>query len=118
MSAVADIAEALYAALAGVQGVRVYRDPAAPIDPPASVLAAPSLSWDGPCHEPSTASFRVYVIVAMDDRALDRLWDLVPQVAEAVDTVPEAVVTRATPGVYTSGGVDLPSYDLTVETVT
>lgn len=115
MSAVKDVAEALELALKGVAGLRAYRDPGASVDPPGAVLGPPSLVWGGYCSGPVSATFLVYVLEKADGRALERLWDWVPLVSAAIDSVPDAVVIRADPGVYNSGGTDLPTYELTVE---
>lgn len=116
MSAVKDAAEALLAALKGVQGVRAYSDPAASLSPPATVLGPPVLSWETLSIDPLRATFIVYVVTSADDRALERLWDLVPAVASAVGDDGRFAATRAAPGAWSTGGQDLPAYLLTVET--
>lgn len=115
MSNVKEAADALSFALAAVPGVRVYTDLGAPVDPPGIVLGPPALTWEGPCSEPTTARFIAYVVVAADDRALPALWDLAPAVAEAVDAVPDAVVLRADPANFSSGGHDMPAYMIEIE---
>jgi len=116
VSVIADVREQLANALRGVEGVRYYTDPAGIADPPASVLGPAELSWDAAgCSGPSAATFRVYVLHARDDRAAERLPDLAVLVAAAVDELPIAAVQRADPGVFTVGGQDLPSYEITVE---
>lgn len=115
MGVVADAAAELAGALAGVAGVRLYTDLGASIDPPGVVLGPPALTWGGPCVEPVSARFLVAVVVAADERALPRLWDLAPLVAAAVDTVPDAVVVRADPGVWSTGTIELPCYELQIE---
>lgn len=111
--AVADAAASLILALRGVDGVRIYDDPAATIDPPGIVLAPPTLTWDGYRTEPTDATFVVAVVVRPDARAMERLWDLVPLVAAAVDGVPDAAVRRAEPGTWTAN--DLPAYLIEIE---
>lgn len=111
---VAEQAAALEAALEAVPSLRVYRDPGGVVDPPAAVLGPPSLLWRGVCAGPTEATFPVYVVTKADEHALERLWDLVPSVAAAVDTVPDAAVTGAEPGSYQSGAVSLPSYELSI----
>ncbi|MEV7263974.1 hypothetical protein AB0N38_10525 [Micromonospora aurantiaca] len=113
MSTVVEAAEALAAALRGVEGVRYVPDLAAVVEPPATALGPPALTWDAYCVEPTEARFIAYVVVARDERALPRLWDLVPRVAAALDAVPDAVVRRADPGLYPSG--ELPCYQIQVE---
>ncbi|GEL17687.1 hypothetical protein [Pseudonocardia asaccharolytica] len=116
MGAVADAAAELASALGTVPGVRVYTDLGAVIDPPGVVLGPPALTWGGPCADPVSARWLVAVVVAADERALPRLWDLAPLVAAAVDTVPDAVVIRADPGVWSTGTTELPCYELQIET--
>lgn len=116
MSAVAETSQALAAALRTVPKLRVYTDPGAVIDPPGVLVGPPRLTWGGYVGDPTDALFVVTLAVPADDRALERLWDLVPQVAEAIDTVPDAVVRSAEPGMWTTGnGTDLPCYLINVE---
>ncbi|MFF5992584.1 hypothetical protein [Prauserella flavalba] len=116
MSTVTEAAERLNAALRTVEGLRVHGDPGANVDPPAALVGPPRLQWETVCAEPSSATFVVHVMVAMSERALGQLWDLVPRVTAAIDgLLPEVSVQTATPGVFTTGRTDLPSYDITVE---
>lgn len=113
MSAVTDAVAALREALGAVEGVRVYTDPAAVVDPPAVAVGPPALAWDG-FGPACSATFPVYVVVALDERALQRLWELVPAVQAALETT-EATARVANPIVFTSGGQDLPAYEITTE---
>lgn len=115
MSVVTQAAENLEAALKTVPDLRVYRDLSATVDPPAAVVGVPRLTWEKYCDGPSSATFLIYVFVPFDDRAVERLWELAIDAANAIDTVRQAVVTEASPGVFKSGGVDLPVYELTTE---
>lgn len=115
MSAVGDAAASLLAAVKTVPNTRQYRDPGAAVDPPGIVLGPPALAWEGMCSGPTSATFLVYVVVAADERYLEQLWELVPLVADALDSVPDATVTGAVPGAYQSGGSELPCYEITVE---
>lgn len=115
MSAVAEVSGALAAALRTVDGLRVYTDPGAVIDPPGALVGPPQLTWGGYVAAPTEARFVVVLMVAADERALERLWDLVPLVAAAVDTVPDAVVRQANPGVWLTGGIELPCYEIQIE---
>lgn len=115
MSAVSDVALALKAALETVPGVRVYTDLHTPVDPPGIVLGPPSLTWSAHCNGPTSGRFLAYVVVTADDRALTALWDLVPLVADAVETVEDAVVMRADPANFSGGSSDLPSYMIEIE---
>jgi len=115
MNAVSDMAASLLEALRGVDGLRVSMDTGGTVSPPEAVLHPPTLVWDAFVSTPTTATFTASLVVAADDRAMERLWDRLPAVTEAVDTVPDAVVVRATPGTFTSGGAQLPAYLLTIE---
>lgn len=109
-------ATAIVEALDTVDGVRSYTDLGAVVDPPATLLGPPALTWAGVGSAPSEARFLVVVVVQADDRAMPRLWDLVPRVVEALeDNVQDAVVVSASPGVWTGGGTELPCYEITVE---
>lgn len=112
---IADAAAELEAALQTVSAVSVYRDPSATLAPPAAVLGPPALSWQTGMTGPTSARFLVYVVVEADERAVERLWQLVAQVADAIDEHSDAVVIRADPAVFVSGGGDLPCYELQVE---
>lgn len=113
MMPVADAVAELAAALAGVAGLRVYTDPAAVVDPPAVAVGPPVLAWES-YGDACTATFPVYVVVALDERALARLWELVPAVQAALETT-QATAQTATPIVFNSGGQDLPAYEITTE---
>jgi hypothetical protein len=115
MSAIADAAAALAEALKGVPDLRVYTDPGATVDPPAAIVGPPQLSWEGVCEDPTSARFLVWVVVPADDRAVERLWELVPLAAAALQTVTDATVTVALPGRWPGGGSDLPAYEITTE---
>lgn len=113
-------AEALEAALKTVvyeeHPIRVYRDLGANVNPPAAVLGAPELSFESGCPEPTDARFRVFVVVRADDRAPERLWELVPLVSAAIYELSDGVVVSpATPTLFQSGNVDLPAYEVPAE---
>jgi hypothetical protein len=115
MSNVATAANSLEAALKTVEGLRVIRDPGGQVDPPAAVLGAPRLTWESMCADPTAATFPVWVLTTFDERAVERLWDLVVEVAEAIDTELQASVTTADPDVFSLGGQELPAYRINVE---
>lgn len=115
MSVVTEAAAELAAAIATVEGIRVYTRAGATVDPPAVVIGPPTLTWETTCTDPNESAFPVAVVVAAGDRAMDRLWDLVPLVAAAIESVPGAVVRTATPGSFAVGASDLPSYEIAVE---
>lgn len=115
MSALADAVAALTAAIETVEELRVF-PLGAEVTPPAAAIDAPPLTGATHCPGPTTATFSVFVAVQLDDRALEALYDLVPAVWLAIENETDAVVTRAEPGVYSSGGAAaLPAYQLTVE---
>ncbi len=116
---VEEAATAVHAALATVPDLRVYTDPAATVDPPGAVVGPPALSWTGYGPGPNFARFIVYVITDDSDRAVERLWDLVPQVVAALESSSDAEIMmrpgedQATPTVWPNG--DLPAYELSIE---
>lgn len=108
-------AEALQVAVGAVNGVRLHKDLGGTIAPDAVVVGPPSLTWEAYCLEPTGATFVVWVITKADKRAVERLWELVPLVATALDGVDDATVSRADPGSYPSGGTELPAYSIQVD---
>lgn len=116
---VRDAADALAAAVATVDGVRVYMDPGAAVDPPAVIVGPPALGWEAFAAAPTTARFPLWVVVAASEFALPALWELVPRVAAAAEAMVSASLldgpAAATPTTYHSGGVELPAYELTIE---
>lgn len=111
----AELGEALKALAAEPHQFRYYDNLGANIDPPATLVGLPRLAWESGCGEPTSATFLVYLVVPLDDRAVDRLQDMLPVVVDAIESVPDAVVTTATPLVSPFGGRDLPAYEITVE---
>ena len=108
---------ALKAAVAGVPGVTVYTDPGATIDPPGVVVGLPEASGTGTYSTPLPNELRlnVYLVVAADDTAEDRLVKLLDQLSEVVFEATDFVVTQAQPGTWQTSNTDLPCYVLTVE---
>lgn len=117
MVAVATAAAELITALKSVDGLRVYSDAGAVLDPPAALLGPPQLDWAAyNTSLPDSATFIVLVAVTADERAVERLWDLVSTVAVAIETVPGAVVRQAFPVSVSAGGQsDLPAYQISTE---
>lgn len=121
MGTVKQAAEALEAALRTIDGLRVYRDRGAAIDPPAAIVNLPQLGWAGFCGSaPNSARFRIDLVVRANERANEQLWELIPQVAAAVEQVPAATLAPfefAASGVmFTSGQeTQLPGYEITVD---
>lgn len=114
MSVIGDARADLEAAAKTVPGVNTYAL-GAQVTPPAVVVGPARLQPLGSCAGPATAAFAVWVIVALDDRALERLEELAPAVWAAIEDQTDAVVTAADPAVYVAGGPDLPCYELTTE---
>jgi hypothetical protein len=121
MGTVAEAAQTLEAALRAVEGLRVYRDPGAAVDPPAAIVGLPALGWRGYCgSQPNHARFRIDVIVRSNERANEHLWELAAAVAAAVEMVSDAVLApveeQATPTQFTTGqGTQLPGYQIQVD---
>jgi len=88
-----------------------------PPEPPASIVGPPTLTWETYSSDPTEARFVVYLVAAFDDRAVDRLLELLPLVFAAVEGVPGATVDQAHPTTFTASGPDLPAYSLPVSFV-
>jgi hypothetical protein len=115
MSVVTDVRTALNEALRAVEGVRVYDDPGANMDPPALLVGPPTLTWEGYGSGPVNARIIVYLVVPENDRVLEKLGELITSVADAIDDTENAVVVRADPGTFIAGSQELPSYEVLVE---
>ena len=115
-SPVATATAEVKSALATVPGATVTTDPGATLAVlPALVLGPPRLSWESGCLGPTEALYIVSVVVDQDERAIERLWDLVVAVGNAVDGHSDGVVVQADPGVFPSGPAQLPCYDVQIE---
>jgi hypothetical protein len=112
-------AEMLSAALDDIDEVPTYTDPSLPVSPPCTVLGPPQVRWEDGNPAPSSARFLIYVVENQTAGAIERLWDLLPIVAQAIDANTTAVVDPASgalPGVYIAAGTQqLPCYELVVE---
>lgn len=95
--------------------IRTHIDPAAAIDPPAAVIGPPALTWEAHCDEPTSARYVVWAVVPDNDRAITALATFLPQVVDAIHTLPDVVVTAAAPEVWSAAGQDYPAYAITVE---
>lgn len=121
MTTPAEAAQLLETALRTVDGLRVYRDRGAAVDPPAAIVGLPQLGWQGYCGSaPTHARFRIDLVVAADERAHERLWRLIPLVAEAVEAVASATLAPfefpASPVMFTTAQqTQLPGYEITVD---
>jgi len=112
---VATAHEALSAALETVQGLRVERDPGAVLDPPAALVGPPMLTFGGQDSDPAHARWVVIVAVNFDDRTFPALWELIPQVTAAIESLTDAVVVEANPGTWQNGAISLPCYEISAE---
>lgn len=113
---IAEAANELVAALKTVPGLRVSLLTGDALNPPVAVVGPPSVefgSYGGAA--PTSMTFTVNIAVAMDSRALGKLWHFVTHATAAVEQNTDSVVTAATPGILPVGGSDLPSYQLTVD---
>lgn len=103
------------AAAAAAEGLRLHLV-GEQVTPPAVIVGVPPFEPLGMCSGPASAVFPLYVVVDLNDRSLERLWELVPAVWSAVEDNTDGVVRRADPGTYVAGaGADLPCYELAVE---
>ncbi len=107
-------AQDLETALSGVEGLRYY-PLGSNVDPPGLVMGPPALTWEAYCLTPTTATFPVFLVTALDDRALEQLFQYVVPVSEALEAVTDAAVQNASPGTYLAGTQELPCYTLSVE---
>lgn len=114
---IASTADELTAALRTVvaPGFEVYPDIGPAVSPPGAVLGAPTLQWETPGVEPTSARWSVFLIVPAGDRASRELWDLIPPVTAALDQVADVAVMTASPSSYPTSGGDLPAYEIQIE---
>lgn len=120
MSLIARAAELLNEVLAGVPGLTVHTDPQAAVVPPALIVGAPTLGWVsyGNHPDPSQATFPVHLVESMDAETMPRLWDLLPQVAQAIDADPDLTVLDAVPTTWpglSPEQASRPAYRINVE---
>ena len=112
MSRIADARAELAAALDALDGLVVVPD-GANIRPPAVLVLPPTLAWTGFAM---SATFDVTVVVRADERATERLFELLEPVRDACLTVTDATCASATPSLFPAGdGAELPSYILSIE---
>lgn len=109
-------ADDLATLLETVGGLRIERRPGGAPAPPVLYVPPAELTWDGYALAPTAASWQLVLAVAADERAIEALYDLLPQVTETIDgSSVDAVVKSAEPGVWRVGAVELPAYFITVE---
>lgn len=82
---------------------------------PAAVLGPPVLGADSYGSGFTTATFPVFAVVDSNDRAQQYLWIFVDAIRVAIDSGSNGAVTRADPGLFSSGQTQLPCYEITVE---
>lgn len=110
--------DALIVAAQAVEGVHVVRgDQTGTMRTPAVVVGLPNTRWEAYCAEPTSATFRVSIVVALDEYAMGRLLRLLPLVHDAIEENTRATVTEAIAVPFDSplGAVGLASYELTTE---
>ncbi|TDP97650.1 hypothetical protein [Labedaea rhizosphaerae] len=116
-SVVAEAAALLVEALSNVDGMRVYTNPGADVQPPGIVLGAPTLTWGtySRTYSPSGATWPVFLVCKADAKTLPLMWSLLPKITAALDGLEPVAVASATPTLYPVSGAELPAYELTVE---
>lgn len=115
LTVLVDVRTTLVDALSQIPGLRAYRSPGGNLEPPAALVSAPRLAWSLRGPEPTEGTYAVVLVVPADDRAMDRLDALIPQVAAALDGTRIAVVTTGEPGTFDAGGTPLPCYFIEIE---
>lgn len=113
---ITDAVEQLREALRTVPKLKVSPNLGEVLDPPCAVVGPPRLTPEAYGPELSTARFVIGLVVAADDRALPRLFALLPPVTTALHEHSGAVVISADPGTWPAGGgLELPAYLIEVE---
>jgi hypothetical protein len=113
MSAVLDARNRLADTLAK-SGIRVLLDVGRSPDTPCLMVPLPTLTYDAYFAGPTTASFRVPLVVQAEDHTNEQLLTLLPAVEQAVhDSDDAAMAGPAEPGSW--GTPPLPCYLLTIE---
>jgi hypothetical protein len=104
-------------ALSDGSKLKVYDDPAAAVNPPCAIVGLPELQLDGSSFLPTGARYPVAVMVPNNKASANKLLDLVPLVAQAVqELVPDAVIPGDIfPAIIEIGGTQLPGYMILVE---
>ena len=97
-----------------LSGVRVLLDVGRSPDTPCLMVPLPTLTYDAYFAGPTTASFRVPLVVEAEDRTNEHLLTLLPAVEQAIyDSEDAAMAGPAEPGSW--GTPPLPCYLLTIE---
>lgn len=87
-----------------------------PASPPCTVVGPPVPSYEVYGAPVATsATFVVYLVVTMNEEAVERLLTALPKVVEAIEGVDDATVDDVQPTVYRDpSGTELPCYMITV----
>jgi hypothetical protein len=115
MTTAREAAQSIMDACNALDGVQAYTDPGANVSVPAVLIGMPELVFEVYTTAPTTATFTLYCAVKSDGYALDRLEPFVTDVVDAVESIPNAVITGCLPGSVSPGGTELPAYILTCE---
>lgn len=84
----------------------------ATVQPPVTVVGPPAIRWSGYGTDATEADFSVFVVVARDDRTIERLLDVLEPIVQAIETIAGATVGDVQPTVYAPA--ELPCYLLPV----
>lgn len=102
------------AATLALSGVRVSTDMGRSADVPCLIVTLPTLTYDVYAPGPTSASFKVPLVVSADDRTGEQLLSLLPDVEQAIyDSEDAALAAPSEPGSW--GTPPLPCYLLTIE---
>lgn len=120
LSPVAYASSRLADAIRTVPGARVVTTVAASVSPPAVVVGPPRLMWSDygslMCSgQPTTCQWNVYLVVALNQYAIDYLLNQVASITSAIEDLTPAVVLGCGPGFYPSPDGSMPAYIITVQ---
>jgi hypothetical protein len=65
--------------------------------------------------QPTSAQWNVYLVVSLNQYAIDELLSLVASVADAIERYTPGIVVGSVPGTYPSTNGPLPAYTITVQ---
>lgn len=118
MSAIADKAAEIKAALQTVSGLSVYTEVDANPNVPCVYIGVPQLTWtrfNGSGADQAT--FPLAVVVAMNGYSMATMEPLIDQIADALAADPDSALTEGAPASWPIGPqTSLPAYVLTLET--
>lgn len=109
--------EDLAEALRGIEGMQADTELGASLYPPACGFGPARFVWRLGTSEPTDATMVIGLVVSDNKgpRVYDDMIEWLPRVAEAIESLPDAVIRSASPGTWPSGGADLPAYLFEVE---